>query len=74
MVVEATAEMMGHKTADDHPVVPGADEVIAILDAGAQYAKVIDRKVRETKMQWELFRGGCGLWSLVAFSPPGDAL
>lgn len=36
--------MMGdHATSNG---VHGTSEVIAILDAGAQYAKVIDRKVR----------------------------
>lgn len=31
-----------------------ADERVAILDAGAQYGKVIDRKVRELNVQCEL--------------------
>eukprot|EP00123_Amoebidium_parasiticum_P013864 comp22194_c2_seq1/m.32619 comp22194_c2_seq1/g.32619 ORF comp22194_c2_seq1/g.32619 comp22194_c2_seq1/m.32619 type:complete len:673 (-) comp22194_c2_seq1:522-2540(-) len=39
------ADIQNHS--DDH-------EVVAILDAGAQYAKVIDRKVRELKVRSEL--------------------
>ena len=31
-----------------------ASEVVAILDAGAQYAKVIDRRVRELCVECEL--------------------
>lgn len=32
----------------------GVDEKVAILDAGAQYGKVIDRKVRELKVCSEI--------------------
>ena len=32
----------------------GADERVAILDAGAQYGKVIDRKVRELNVHSEI--------------------
>ena len=32
----------------------GADEKVAILDAGAQYGKVIDRKVRELSVHSEI--------------------
>lgn len=31
-----------------------SDERVAILDAGAQYGKVIDRKVRELNVQCEI--------------------
>lgn len=34
--------------------VAGVDERVAILDAGAQYGKVIDRKVRELNVHSEL--------------------
>ena len=32
----------------------GVDERVAILDAGAQYGKVIDRKVRELNVHSEI--------------------
>lgn len=34
--------------------VVGVDEKVAILDAGAQYGKVIDRKVRELNVHSEI--------------------
>jgi hypothetical protein len=46
--------MMGQQatpaSADVFAHVPGGDEMVAILDAGAQYAKVIDRKVCASRL------------------------
>ncbi|KAJ8668804.1 hypothetical protein QAD02_000063 [Eretmocerus hayati] len=39
---------------DAHMSLVGTDESVAILDAGAQYGKVIDRKVRELNVHSEI--------------------
>eukprot|EP01134_Creolimax_fragrantissima_P007486 CFRG7486T1 len=46
--------------------IPGEDEVIAILDAGAQYAKVIDRKIRELAVRSELLPLETSVADLIA--------
>lgn len=47
-----------HNTSPEHKFRPngalGGGELVAILDAGAQYGKVIDRKVRELCVESEL--------------------
>lgn len=40
--------------ADEPMNIVAADEKVAILDAGAQYGKVIDRKIRELNVHSEI--------------------
>lgn len=57
--MEQKPELMCHqdrKNGTDDAVMSlvGGNEKVAILDAGSQYGKVIDRKVRELNVQSEI--------------------
>ena len=57
--MEQNVESLYHKNKNNGVVdavmtLVGEDEKVAILDAGAQYGKVIDRKVRELNVQSEI--------------------